>query len=423
MDVLQPYQTTDRITKQNIVSQAQPTDAISLCQVDSRSRQACDSLPISEKVRICLINDQNASKCDSIPMFSRFQFLSLIPPQILVHDDDPLQPIHEFYSQNYKLPTEGFSVAMYKARLMNTICAAMRPEILIKYADRFPPMPPYMNVDVIESIVANYAMVSKDPLAMYQNLPNDGTLRLQSRFGLRLALYGKMFKPRPIPIGNNPYGGDPLMQIFQEPVDEPERYSNRSYIDIIYGISAETGELFQDDFMLTLLDDPDPEDIERETAELNAKQAELDRKFGINGQISQRDRYMRISRLGFENPNMDIPPEVYQPSVINVRKDRRVKALMKAFANDRFLIPYSGYIRTTIHYDTTAGFNFYKHWARQDEPKFPNALVISRILKMLFDEGIVMNASITVGPVFQSNTRQDLVFGTVGPRIPMAYPL
>ena len=286
---MEPYETTDVVTKQNIISQASPVDAINLCQADRRSRQACDSLPISEKVRICLSNDQNASKCDSIPMFSRIQFLSLIPPQIQVYEDDNLQLTHEFYPLNYKLSTEGFSVAMYKARLMNTICAAMRPEVLITYIDQLPPLPPYVNADVIDSIMTNYINAVDDPSELYQNIPNANSLAFHSRFCLRLALYGKLIKPRAVLIGNN-NNNDPFMQGLQnpEPIDETERYSNRSYIDIVYKISNE-GELIPEHFNLDLLDDPDPEDIERETAELNARETELDRRFGIDGPVSMMD--------------------------------------------------------------------------------------------------------------------------------------
>jgi len=140
------------------------------------------------------------------------------------------------------------------------------------------------------------------------------------------------------------------------------------------------------------------------------------------------DRYLILSKFKSSNPTVDIPPEVYQTRNIDVRKNRRVNALMIVFENDRFLKPYLRYIRSIMQYvktkyETSTGLNFYKHWEQQTNLQFPNALIISRILKILFDDGIIINASITAGPVFYNTRYPEMTFGTVGPRSPVTYPL
>jgi hypothetical protein len=71
-----------------------------------------------------------AIKCDKIPMFFDRQFLSLVPQNIEIFKDDAIQLTHQFYSQNYKLPNEGNAIALRKAKLVNMICAVIRPEFL-----------------------------------------------------------------------------------------------------------------------------------------------------------------------------------------------------------------------------------------------------------------------------------------------------
>lgn len=159
------YTQTDLVAKQNLVLQAatnSPQDAINLCQADARSRKACNLLPEHPKAEICLKNNQLAGECDKIPMYSKDQFLRLIPAQIEIFPNDPLQIRHEFYSRNYKLPTDGFARALYKAKVINTVCALIRPQILITHSSEFPPLPPYMNASLIDMGLALFEKLEKD---------------------------------------------------------------------------------------------------------------------------------------------------------------------------------------------------------------------------------------------------------------------
>ena len=108
------------------------------------------------KAQMCLLSDNMAKECDTVPMYSRNQFQALVPKQIEIFHDDPLQLRHEFYSQNYKLETEGFAQALYKARVINTACALMRPQVLIEYADKLPLLPPYMDASLLDLATGLY---------------------------------------------------------------------------------------------------------------------------------------------------------------------------------------------------------------------------------------------------------------------------
>jgi hypothetical protein len=151
------WETSSSDVKQSIISRADPETARRLCQTDRKSRETCrDRLPADVKFRFCLDSSTSAKECDLIPMFSRQQFLRLIPPQIEIFADEPLQLRHEFYSQNYKLPDEGFSEALRKAKVINTICVLIRPHILIEYGNQMGDLPPYIDATKLDEAVAFY---------------------------------------------------------------------------------------------------------------------------------------------------------------------------------------------------------------------------------------------------------------------------
>jgi len=85
----------------------------------------------------------------------------LIPPTIEIYENEPLQLRHEFYSQNYKLPTEGFTEALYKAKIINTICALIRPKVLQEYAKEMPPLPPYVDAGLMDRAIASHNEILK----------------------------------------------------------------------------------------------------------------------------------------------------------------------------------------------------------------------------------------------------------------------
>ena len=151
------WETASADVKQSIVSRADAATARALCQTDRHSRAVCrDRLPIREKSRLCLGNTANAQECDLIPMFSQQQFQSLVPKSIEIYADDPVQMTHEFYSQNYKLPTEGFSVALRKAKIMNTICAITRPDFLVTPEAATLHLPSYIDPSLLDSVIEEY---------------------------------------------------------------------------------------------------------------------------------------------------------------------------------------------------------------------------------------------------------------------------
>lgn len=144
--------------KQSIIQQADPKTARSLCRLNRQSREICQNrLAPKDKYRICLGNTKTATECDQIPIFSQQQFLSLIPKDILIYADDPIQLTHEFYSQNYKLPSEGFATSLRKAKLMNTICAIIRPEFLLTPTAKQLLLPPYVDTTLIDTIIRHFS--------------------------------------------------------------------------------------------------------------------------------------------------------------------------------------------------------------------------------------------------------------------------
>lgn len=152
-------ETTDIVTKQNLILQAatnDPEDAVALCQSDNRFRRACKELSAQSKFQLCLHSGKTAQECDNVPMYSRAQFLALIPPVIEIFEDEPLQLRHEFYSQNYKLSTEGFAQALYKAKVINTICALIRPKVLKERIDEMGPLPAYIDAALLDRAIRTY---------------------------------------------------------------------------------------------------------------------------------------------------------------------------------------------------------------------------------------------------------------------------
>lgn len=155
----------DIVTQRNLVTQAainDPRDALSLCQIDNRYRYVCGQLPNETKFKVCLDNNDNAKECDKVPVFSKQQFLRLIPPQIEIFPEEPLQLRHEFYSQNYKLKTEGFSESLRKAKVINTLVALSRPDVLLKYADQLLPLPAYIDAGQIDQLLSFYREIVSD---------------------------------------------------------------------------------------------------------------------------------------------------------------------------------------------------------------------------------------------------------------------
>lgn len=151
------YESASQDVKRVIATKADPDTAINLCLSSRNNRRICqERLSTQEKSKICLGNDKTAAKCDDIPMFSQRQFLALVPRQIEVVDGVLIGNIHEFYPQNYKLSTEGFSVALYKAKLMNTICAVIRPGFLLRQSKDQLNLPPYIDTGIIDRVIQGF---------------------------------------------------------------------------------------------------------------------------------------------------------------------------------------------------------------------------------------------------------------------------
>ena len=154
----QSYATTSSDVRQIIISQAEPQAARQACQLDRRHREICQQrLTAKNKSRICLDSTGAAQECDLIPMFSQRQFLELIPKNILIYAEDPVHNTFEFYPQGYKLATEGFSVALRKAKLMNTICAIVRPNFLFMESTLQLDIPAYLDAVLLDTLKKEYS--------------------------------------------------------------------------------------------------------------------------------------------------------------------------------------------------------------------------------------------------------------------------
>lgn len=149
--------------KQSIIQAADPQTARNLCKLNNQSRAICrNRLHEQTKYRVCLGDDNSAVECDQVPMFSRQQFLAVIPVQIKIYPNDLVQLTHVFYSQNYKLPTEGFVTALFKAKLMNTICAIIRPEFLLTPEATTLLLPPYLDTKLIDAVTTQFSKLFAD---------------------------------------------------------------------------------------------------------------------------------------------------------------------------------------------------------------------------------------------------------------------
>jgi hypothetical protein len=87
----------------------------------------------------------------------------LVPVNIEIYPNDQVQLTHQFYSQNYKLPTEGFTVALRKAKIMNTVCAVLRPDFLLSEAAKGLELPAYIDSSLLDEVVKDYLKVLKAP--------------------------------------------------------------------------------------------------------------------------------------------------------------------------------------------------------------------------------------------------------------------
>lgn len=151
------YATASSDVRQSIISQADPEGVRKFCQLDRKSRELCrNRLTPEQKYKACLDKDGSAQECDLIPMFSQQQFLSVIPKNIEIYPQDERQLTHEFYSQQYKLPTDGFAVALRKAKIMNTICAVVRPDFLLNPRSQSLPLPSYIDATLLDWVVSSY---------------------------------------------------------------------------------------------------------------------------------------------------------------------------------------------------------------------------------------------------------------------------
>jgi hypothetical protein len=171
---MESYATISSDVRQSIIAVAEPQAVRSLCQTDRQHREFCQKkLTPKDKSKICLDSLGAAQECDLIPMFSQRQFLTLIPKNIEIFADDPVHNTFEFYPQGYKLPSEGFSVALRKAKLMNTICAIVRPDFLLAESTLRLKIPPYIDTELLDAVRKSYATAST------QQNPEEGYLQIE----------------------------------------------------------------------------------------------------------------------------------------------------------------------------------------------------------------------------------------------------
>lgn len=167
---MESYATISSDVRQSIIAAAEPQAVRSLCQTDRQHREFCQKrLTPKDKSKICLDSLGAAQECDLIPMFSQRQFLTLIPKNIEIFADDPVHNTFEFYPQGYKLSSEGFSVALRKAKLMNMICAIVRLDFLLAESTLQLKIPPYIDTELLDAVRKAYATAStqQDPEERY----------------------------------------------------------------------------------------------------------------------------------------------------------------------------------------------------------------------------------------------------------------
>lgn len=196
----QSYWTASRDVKYSIIRAAlrNPQDqaaikgAISLCQTEPVTGQICQRLAIQDKATMCLsgFNLDNPRACDKLPVISQEDFEKWIPRRLETNENDELQLTHDFYLQNYKLPNEGYAESMYKARVINTICALIRPDILVDYADILPPLPSYLNLDLIKRVIESYKSINREMIKVISNEEPADSMDFTDPYGIRIRMVG-----------------------------------------------------------------------------------------------------------------------------------------------------------------------------------------------------------------------------------------
>lgn len=165
MKMRHSWETASADVKQLIIQSADPQTARNLCSLDDRSTELCQNrLQTADKYRICLDGSNGADECDKMSIFSERQFLASVPEKIEIFTEDPVQMTHRFYSQTYKLSNEGFAVALRKAKLMDTICAIIRPEFLLMPETAELPIPSYVDTAILDVVAQEYAKFNADSL-------------------------------------------------------------------------------------------------------------------------------------------------------------------------------------------------------------------------------------------------------------------
>lgn len=191
------FRDTDLIVKQTIAKQLlqQNVGTIRYCQTNRGARVACQQLPPEDKIKLCFSRQGGyARECDKIPAFTKEEFQRWVPTQIEAREDSYLLFEHEYYPQNYKLAIEGFSEAMYKAYLLNTICAILRVPMFIKYPDRMPPLPPYIDQTLIANAIRDYQIaIAQNVGSEYYYTKDLNIFGIKLQFSTRQGIYCMIF--------------------------------------------------------------------------------------------------------------------------------------------------------------------------------------------------------------------------------------
>lgn len=192
------YSTASRDVKQSIIraalrnlqDQEAIAGAISLCHTEKATSTVCRTLPIQDKARMCLSggNLDNSRACDRTPpIITRGDFDRWIPRQLEVNETDELQLSHDFYPQSYKTPDEGYAEAFYKARLINTVCALIRPDVLTSYADILPPVPAYLDLNLIKDVVDTYLSINTQ---LIDKVIGENYGKYKAPYGIKIVIPG-----------------------------------------------------------------------------------------------------------------------------------------------------------------------------------------------------------------------------------------
>ena len=191
------YSTASRDVKQSIIraalrntsDQAAIKGAISLCQTERGTANVCQTLPIEDKTRMCFSggNLNNARLCERVPVVTQTDFERWIPRQLDIDETDELQLTHDFYKQSYKMHDEGYAEAMHKARIINTICALSRPDILTSYADILPTLPAYLDIDLINRVLQSYRSINA---RLIDKVIGENYGKYKAPYGIRVVIPG-----------------------------------------------------------------------------------------------------------------------------------------------------------------------------------------------------------------------------------------